>query len=233
MMKRTAVLIIISFFIGVTAVRAETILLKNGTKVQGQIIEKTERGVKVNVKGVTLTYDAGEVQKIEGESSAAGILPTKTASPLAPLPVKAVSSGAAGKGSGASSSGSGDQFAGMTKRDLIVALMEASGAREKLTEVFSQAMSKASPKEAVQLQKIFNTDEMINEVIPVYNQYFTEDELRDLILFYRSPLGRKLFMVTPLVVEDSIKASLTYFQNKMQAAEPGQQLLPQAPPPSP
>ena len=232
-MKRTVVLIIISFFIGVTAVRAETIFLKNGTKVQGQIIEKTEKGVKVNVKGVTLTYDDGEIQQIKSGSSATSILPTKTVSSLAPLPVKAVSSGAAGQEGGASSSGSGDQFAGMTKRDLIVALMEASGAREKLTEVFSQAMSKASPEEAVQLQQIFNTDEMINEVIPVYNQYFTEDELRDLILFYRSPLGRKLFMVTPLVVEDSIKASLTYFQNKMQAAEPGQQLLPQAPPPSP
>ena len=47
--------------------------------------------------------------------------------------------------------------------------------------------------------------EMQNEVVKVYAQHFTEQELKDAVAFYKSPLGRKLISEEPKVNADSIR----------------------------
>ncbi len=41
-------------------------------------------------------------------------------------------------------------------------------------------------------------------MIPVYHQHFTHDEIRGLIVFYRTDLGRKTIRVMPQVLQESI-----------------------------
>ncbi len=47
--------------------------------------------------------------------------------------------------------------------------------------------------------------ELQNEVVKVYAQHFTEQELKDALAFYKTPLGKKLITEEPKVLEDSMK----------------------------
>lgn len=51
-------------------------------------------------------------------------------------------------------------------------------------------------------------DELLERVYyPVYDQYFTEADLRDLIAFYETPIGEKLLTVTPELLQTSLQLS--------------------------
>jgi hypothetical protein len=38
----------------------------------------------------------------------------------------------------------------------------------------------------------------------VYNKYYTHDEIKQLITFYKSPLGKRLVEVTPLLTQETM-----------------------------
>ena len=203
---------------------AETIYLKNGKKIQGQIIEKTDKNVKINIQGVTLTYFSDEIEKIEDVASpqpAAAQGQAKTPPSLGsrkPETLNPVSwpSSTANAGPSEYSPSHSAPASSRNKKDLILSLIDASGAKDNMNQMLSQIMSQASPEESQKLRDIFSIDEVINQLVPVYDKYFTEEELLGLIAFYKSPLGQKLLTVTPLVMKDSLDASLQYFQKKTQ-----------------
>ncbi len=62
---------------------------------------------------------------------------------------------------------------------------------------------------AAELRKEYEPkkDEIVNEVAVIYAQHFTEQELKDLIGFYRTPLGRKLLAQEPIALDQSLKAA--------------------------
>jgi uncharacterized protein len=47
---------------------------------------------------------------------------------------------------------------------------------------------------------------LMDQVIPVYHKYFTHQEIRELLDFYQTPIGKKAIMVLPRVVSDSMVA---------------------------
>ena len=53
---------------------------------------------------------------------------------------------------------------------------------------------------------------------PIYNKYFTEDELRDLIAFYKSATGRKYIAILPQVLNESTAMASEILLPKMQQA---------------
>lgn len=64
--------ILISLFL-LTPAFAETIVLKSGETVEGKIIEKTGKYVKIDFQGVPLTYFLDEIASIDGEMVGAKI----------------------------------------------------------------------------------------------------------------------------------------------------------------
>jgi hypothetical protein len=74
-------LLAISLFFPIFAF-AETIVLKSGKAVEGKIIEKTDKYVKVDFLGVELTYFLDEIDKIEGELL---VVPKETKSESLPV----------------------------------------------------------------------------------------------------------------------------------------------------
>ena len=62
---------------------------------------------------------------------------------------------------------------------------------------------------AAQLKKEYGpkTAEINNEVAKVYAQHFTEAELKDILVFYKSPAGRKMIVEEPKAIEQSLKAA--------------------------
>lgn len=66
------------------------------------------------------------------------------------------------------------------------------------------------------LQKL-NLPQMIEDIsYPLYDKYFTENELRDLIAFYKSPTGQKTISVIPSIMMDVMTDFQKAFLPKMQ-----------------
>ena len=48
---------------------------------------------------------------------------------------------------------------------------------------------------------------MEQQIVRVYAQYFTEQELKDAVAFYRTPLGKKLISEEPKALDESMKVA--------------------------
>lgn len=68
-MNKTASNIIIIFsLLASFPVFAETILLKTGEKIEGSVVEKNEKYVTINFKGIIIPYHNFEIESIDGKS---------------------------------------------------------------------------------------------------------------------------------------------------------------------
>jgi len=54
-----------------------------------------------------------------------------------------------------------------------------------------------------EFKKEVNLEELIEQMAPVYVKYYTDDELVQLIAFYKTPLGQKVTEKLPLINQDS------------------------------
>ena len=54
---------------------------------------------------------------------------------------------------------------------------------------------------------------LTDQVVPIYDRYFTHQEIQELLAFYRTPLGQKTIAVLPQVVNDSILAGQRWAQS--------------------
>ena len=54
---------------------------------------------------------------------------------------------------------------------------------------------------------------LMDQVIPIYDKYFTDQEIRELLAFYETPVGRKAVLVLPKVVDESMMAGRRWGQS--------------------
>lgn len=55
-----------------------------------------------------------------------------------------------------------------------------------------------------------NYDEVYDMYIPIYAKYYTHEDIKGLIEFYNTPLGRKMAAVTPKVAKESMEAGMEW-----------------------
>jgi hypothetical protein len=58
---------------------------------------------------------------------------------------------------------------------------------------------------ALQKELSGKRDEVLNEFARAYAGHFTEQELKDLLLFYKTPLGKKFAKEEPVAIEDGLR----------------------------
>jgi len=175
---------------------ADTIYLRRGKKVSGRIIGETDYSIQVLVNGLPVTYFLTEIGKIERDDGTAinlgggksGTPATPTPLPTGPVPE--------------------------AKKQLILRLLEANGARENMNNVFAMIIAKAPEESRQELKSMLKTDEIIERLVPIYARYYTENDLKELITFYKSPVGSKHLGLTPKIMEESLAAAIVYFQEK-------------------
>lgn len=100
-------------------------------------------------------------------------------------------------------------------------LMELVGTRQILREIFDQdidaqiaAMRHARPDVpdqfwqdfAVEFKSQASPDDLMKVILPIYDKHFTHQEIRQLIAFYESPLGRKISTTLPEIQRESVDA---------------------------
>ncbi len=107
------------------------------------------------------------------------------------------------------------------KRADIRKLLELTGAASLGRQVMEQMMDSVMPllkqsapsvpeevwKEfAAEFTDASATEELIEITIVIYDKHLTHDEVRGLIAFYQTPLGKKLVQVLPAIGRESMEA---------------------------
>jgi uncharacterized protein len=99
------------------------------------------------------------------------------------------------------------------KRQDIRRLLEATGSAKLGQQVLAQmldsfkSMHSNVPEEFWdQILQEFDADSMIQLIIPIYDKHLTHDDIKGLLAFYESPLGRKMVEATPDITKESLTA---------------------------
>ena len=77
---------------------------------------------------------------------------------------------------------------------------------------------------------------LLDKMVPIYSKYFTDDEVKQLLAFYQTPLGAKSIRVLPQVVHESMQVGQQWgqelapeIQSRVVAALKREGILPQQP----
>ncbi|MEZ0231419.1 MAG: DUF2059 domain-containing protein [Methylophilaceae bacterium] len=62
-------------------------------------------------------------------------------------------------------------------------------------------------------EKMYTQDGLIERIIPIYSKYFTNDEIKQLLDFYKTPLGQKSISVMPQLLNESMLAGQAWGQS--------------------
>jgi len=73
-------------------------------------------------------------------------------------------------------------------------------------------------RESEDLIKNFPLDEMLNDMVPVYQRHFTKSEIEALTVFYSSPAGQKFLHEMPAVTAETMRAVYPRIQAEVDAA---------------
>ena len=86
-------------------------------------------------------------------------------------------------------------------------------AKKGLAAFFAREM-KANSEYMV---KTIDFDKLVETVyVPLYDKYYNEQELRDLIVFYKTPTGQKVVIVEPLLAGDSTARTAQFLMPTLQ-----------------
>lgn len=99
------------------------------------------------------------------------------------------------------------------KRSEIRKLIELTGAANISADALQKMIEPLKASYPQVPEEFWNTfihevhsDELIDLVIPIYDKYYTRDEIRELTQFYQSPVGQKTIKVLPKLSAEAIDA---------------------------
>jgi hypothetical protein len=107
----------------------------------------------------------------------------------------------------------GTVFSGhtQTKEEEILKLLELTNVRNLAEQIFEmyipqiQVLVPSVPKEFWDMFKEkMDFDSFVKAYIPLYDRYYTLEEIKAMIAFYESPTGRRVIEVTPLLTAESM-----------------------------
>jgi len=67
-------------------------------------------------------------------------------------------------------------------------------------------------------QQKMNTREMLDLIIPVYDKYYTLDDLKAVNAFYQTPVGQKVLSTLPQVMQETMKIGQEWGEKKGEEA---------------
>ncbi len=189
---RSLILGIISFFVFMTSSSlAETIYLKDGSVVSGEILQRGSYFVTVQVGKIPKKYFNDQIDRIEQESKDSSVIVN-----LDPA--------------------QNPDVAG-SKVKLIESLLRVNGTQASMEATVAEVINNAPEDRKEEFRQMFDLSNFFSEMVPVYDKYFSENDLRELIQFYESPVGKKFLSVAPAIMKESMEKSVDYFQRKVAA----------------
>lgn len=114
-------------------------------------------------------------------------------------------------------------------RQLLV-LTKANEMGDHVIAQMSAMMQQANPNISAEFMALFreeaDTTELTELIVPIYDRHFSHEDIKGLIAFYKSPVGKKLISVQNQIVAESMQAGERWGQDiarrvleRMNAAE--------------
>ena len=96
------------------------------------------------------------------------------------------------------------------KEDHIRQFMEITGSAkmgkmvmDKMIESYKKIYPAAASDFWDEFAKEINLKDLVDMIVPIYGKYFSDEEITQLIAFYKTPLGKKIIETMPLIMQDS------------------------------
>ena len=105
------------------------------------------------------------------------------------------------------------------KRDLILKFIDVFGTKRTMAQNLQAMFDDMGPNDpqTKKFKENVRVDEIIEQLIPLYDKYFSEENLKTYIAFYSSAEGKKLLDTIPNLMRDSVDISAKYFEAKFPA----------------
>ncbi|GAB2872259.1 hypothetical protein GCM10027277_46890 [Pseudoduganella ginsengisoli] len=102
------------------------------------------------------------------------------------------------------------QLPGMMRQMMQVAIDSKKLSPEQARKALAD-MEKTLPSTVAAMNKTLSDSKMLEELeaetVAIYARNFTEDEMKQVIAFYRSPVGAKMLTKMPQLMQESMQAS--------------------------
>lgn len=103
------------------------------------------------------------------------------------------------------------------KRADLVKLMQVTGATRLGLQLFEQVLTSfknvvPGSKDAFwnEFRKEVSADELTERLLPIYDRHLSPAEVKELIRFYESPLGKKVLAAMPAITSESMQVGQTW-----------------------
>lgn len=181
----------IIFFIFLTIpASAEIIFLKDGQVIKAKILERGHYYIKIMEGHTPRQYYMEQIEKIMDEED----------------PYKWDPNNIDANG-----------FEGIppTKVLLIIEHMEANGARYNIQRNMELVYANTAPAHQEKLKELLVITDVIRAIIPVYASVYSEEELKEMNNFLKSPVGVKMIQATPDIMNGTAEVMGEYFKSKL------------------
>jgi len=96
----------------------------------------------------------------------------------------------------------------------LLVLTNSSKIAVQVMRAMLKPMKVSAPQVPAQFWESFmnevHEEDLMDQIVPIYAKYYTDDEIKGLIAFYESPLGVKVISVLPSVMQESVAVGQTW-----------------------
>lgn len=96
--------------------------------------------------------------------------------------------------------GIAEQFAAASSQQIFQAL------KTSRSEIPDRALAVIEKELIVLFKERMAAPGLMEKIISIYDKYYTHEEIRELLAFYQSPVGKKALVTMPIVVNESLLA---------------------------
>jgi len=98
---------------------------------------------------------------------------------------------------------------------LIFNFIDVSGVRTSMKQNIKLVIDRAPEDQKEKYEKLFNVNEIIERLIPIYSKYYSKVDLINMIQFYESPTGVNVLESTPEIMKETVSISIQYIKENM------------------
>ena len=98
-------------------------------------------------------------------------------------------------------------------KNLLTEYLNSQGTIETFDTSFAQMVNMFGAKLDEEKFKEFKTEmigTLIDKMVPVYKNHFSESDLKEAILMYQTPIGKKISEKAPLIAQESMQVSMEW-----------------------
>ena len=193
-MREKLFVIVLFLTIVVSPARAETIYLNDGRVIKGKITNRGAYDVTIKEGAMPRKFFNDQILRIEQDEA----------------PVNAADR--------AVGSVDSSRLAGISaeKAALITEFIEASGIRQSMQANIERIIAQSPAEKQAELKTVFDINGIIRQLVPVYDKYYSPEELMEIIAFYKTPAGQKMIEVTPKIMSEFLQASVDAIKQRSQ-----------------